>query len=261
MSFGHPGPGQRELVRANGLTLEERSFYLGFLRETGTVVVEELRNYFQRNPHARDYRWRGVARGNNQIETADDSPIGISFKRPDRLKQWPYIVVRSVRGNLQELWLGKKNGTLVIPNQDYSEFAEVEAARRGDLYEIPEYLEVGERLGGSMRMDVVLEVGTVGGPHYENDTVADLIILAMARALPAAFAARNMTWVVNSQQVLDEIERPLQGDEVNIETIRPISFSLWNQWYQDFYYTAPTVDEIEIERVYIIHDEPEIPTP
>lgn len=254
MTFIRPPTGLREteIDPRSGLMLENVESYFAFIDDTSTIVVEELRRFFETNPRAAAYRWRGTVRDNGEIESATDSKIHVSVDHPSQAKRWPYIMVRSVSGGIQDLWLGQKAGTLVAANLSYSSFDASVAKQNGDNYEEQPYVEVGERLQGLFEMTVTLAIGTIGeGPRAECNRVTDLVLHGLVMPVRHALSKRNLDWMVGTGRFEGETLTPRQGDERNQECVRTISFGLQTSWYDDFFYLTTNVENVDMKRIYV----------
>lgn len=265
MTFTRPAPGDREqLVDAqSGLRLEATAFYQSLVSSTSRAVIDEIRDYFAINPAARDYRWRGATRENGQVETASESKIHIAVAHPDQGVSWPYVVLRSVGGSLQDLWLGQRMGTLVAPNPNYSRFEAVEARRRDEDYDEPREIDVGERFGGKLTLNVRLEVGTIGtAPTAENAVVVDLLLHGLFLPIRRLLSKRGIEWIPGTGSFSDEEVTPRQGvQERTLEARRTVAFAVQTEWYSDFFYTVPAITDVLVQRAYLSGREPPLPRP
>ena len=263
MTFIRPAPGDREQIvdPRSGLHMEAVALYEAMLTWTSRVAISEIRTYFQINPDAKAYRWRGVVRDNGEVETSKDSKIHVAMGHPEQDRFWPYIVLKSIGGQQQDLWLGQKEGSLIAPNPAYSRADAIQAQRDGDDYAESEYLDVGERRGGKLTLNLKFEVGALGG-KAENLRVTDSFLHGLQVAIRMGLEQRGLAWIPNSNTIGDEDTPPLQGaQERSRETIRVVSFSLWTGWHRDYYYTAPIVDDVLIQRAFLQGTEPPLPTP
>ena len=215
------------------------------------MVVDVLRRFFELNPRTAAYRWKGKVADNGQIETDEaHAKVRIAVDTGDQPKFWPYVLLRSVDGDLQDLFLGQRHGTLVVENVAYSELDAVQAQQRGDDYDVQRYLEVGERIGGMSELRVTLVVGTTGtGPKPENARVVGLVRHGLVGDVRRQLSLLNLDWIPSSCHFDAPVIRDLSDRSKECETT--LSFKLRVQWYEDFYYTAETVDEILIQRAYL----------
>lgn len=261
MTFGTPPPGEREQIvdDRSGLTLENTAFYFAFVSDTTKVIVEQLRRFFATNPRVRaaGYRWVGVIRENGEVETSPESKVHISAEHPDQAKRWPSVMVREVAGNIRDLWLGQKEGTLYAPNPDFSEFDHSQAQISGDQYDEPEFIEVGERWGGMFEMRVTLSVKSVGvGARTECDVVGDLVLHGLTMPLRRAWAERAFNWMPDGGSFSGATLNPLQNMDRDKEGERTITFGLQTDWHDDFFYIAEIVERIDLNRVYLVGADP-----
>lgn len=254
MTFQRLPKGLREtdVDALSGLELEVVESLFSFTDDVSRTLVEELRKYFQKNPRTARYRWRGLLRDNGEVETSIDSAIHVSIDHPSQPKRWPYVMIRSVSADVMDLWLGQKEGTLIAPNPNYSQLDAAAAKASHDDYDEQPYIEVGERIGNQLNATVTLVVGAVGeGPRAECNAVSDLVIHGLVYPLRKALAARGLNWIPGRGRVDAEELVPIQGSERDKECMRTISFGLQVEWYDDFFYIADSVGDVNLERTYI----------
>lgn len=222
-------------------TLVHSGFYLQFTRDIKTLIIDNLRIYFERNPKTAEFRWVGkivdTATGVQDTDT-ECSKIHIAHDYSDNVKLLPSVKVKSVGGRIRDLYLGQKLGTLVKNNPKWTPTASSD---------IPRYIEVGERIGGKIDMTATLSIKARS--PVENDMVTDLVLLGIVGPIRREFYKENAVWLPDQGSVgNDTVEEETALGKVFSRTM---SFGLQVEWYDDFLYQAVTVEDIESDPIYL----------
>lgn len=245
MTFVNRTPsGQREqLVDADFTQLEERSFYFSFVEDVTKIVSIEFKNYFATNPRVpKRFRWipSSVISGKN--ETDLDSPLHIHAAHEDQPRRYPELEVTSVSGNIQDIFMGQRAGTLYIYNPKFNESLFQEYLDQGVEYLEPQIKEVGERLTGKMELNVKLTVRT--RLPLERDRLTDLVLHGLVGPVRRRFHEQALNWLPN-RGIFSEQANEEDTNQQPVFT-RTVVFGLQGEWYDDFYYTsAQTLASVE----------------
>lgn len=248
--YEQPGPGNRELILdpRTGLTLELRGFYQQFVKGTTEKVIQAMRCFFQDNPRVPDsLRWVGTALldengapvvnpdGQPCLETSPSSGITIGAEYGDLVESYPSILVSSVSGNINDLWLNnQKTGTIYLKNPRFD--PEVPAEDRTEQ----EFIEIGERLSGKCTFTVALTIRDQSKPA--RDLVTDLLLHGLVGPIRRDFHRLSMNWLPDQGSIGgDGKEELTSGTPVHT---RSISFGLQTEWADDFFYPGVTVTDI-----------------
>lgn len=182
-----------------------RSFYYGFIKTFNEALIQELRNFIETNPRAICFR----------DETGGIIHIGEAW--PTEPQKYPAIMVERTDASLQDLFLAGKQGALYI---DYG---------NNNLK------EVGERLGGRVKLNTSLKLATFNTP--QRDALADLILYALVGPVKWNLTYRGFVQVPNSANIGPEnVENPEQLGQALYT--RSIGFSVESEWFDDFYYNG-----------------------
>lgn len=221
--------------------LKHSGFYIQFIKDIKKLVIDNLRIYFELNPKTVNYRWVGkivnVSTGERDTDI-ECSKVHISNEYSDNVKLLPSVKIKSAGGRIRDLYLGQKLGTLIKENPEWT---------TNGSDDIPRYIEVGERVGG--KVDLTVNLVVKSRSVVENDEVTDLTLLGLVGPIRREFYRENAVWLPDQGSVSNEAveEETAQGKVF----VRPMSFGLQVEWYDDFLYQAVTVEDIEGDPVYL----------
>ena len=182
------------------------SFYYGFIKTFNETMIQQLRAFFETNPRAVCFR-----------DQAGDNNVHIAEAWGTERQHFPTIVVERTDANFQDLFLGNKLGQVFEERPD------------GTLH------EVGEALGGRVRINTSLKIGTFTTP--QRDALADLLAYALVGPIYWELVRKAFTKVVNSQSIGGEGTEEVEKIGQTIFT-RSISCSFEAEWMDIFFYNG-----------------------
>lgn len=237
-----PGKGEQRVDTARFLKEENRVFFLQFSEVVTKEIVTRLRTYFEIHPRVpADFRfvWR-LHEGEKCDTDQVNSKLHVGVEGNSRERQFPAVLVKDVSGNLLDLYLGQKMGDLVMGNPVFLAAPEPDELT-GDPEKPPEFLEVGERLGGKIDLQVTLSVEAKSRPQV--DTLADLVIYALMGPVRRELHKQGMNWLPNKGTLGSVSTEPYTNQDLIFK--RNIGFGLQVEWYDDFYFEGITVEAIQ----------------
>lgn len=189
------------------------SFYYGFIKTFNEIQIQSMRDFFTSNPRAVCFR---DETGNNKVHIAE----AFSFER----QSFPAAIVDRTDLNLQDLYLGNKQGGLFIETS-------------GGL------VLVGERLGGRCRINTSWKLAAFQTPA--RDALSDIILYALVGPVRWDLLRKGFAYIPNSAsigpQAVEEVEK-LGGALYT----RTFSFSVEGEWYDDFYYNGVEIRDFRV---------------
>lgn len=242
--WGKPNVGARETKQdPTGLILEQREFYYGFVEEVKTSMVDELRFYFRDNPRTTEFRWVGRALTEGKIETDPErTKVHVAVEFADNVQKYPSVLVGGVQARIRDLWFNNPTHSFYIDNPDYSATAKAAAEAAGQDYNIPERLQVGERLTGRLDFTVTLNVRALS--EAELDRLSDLVLHGLIGQVRYNLQRAGMIWLPDQGSTTGTQTESLSQRQVVHQ--RSISFGLRTEWFDDFYYQAVNIAAVRI---------------
>jgi hypothetical protein len=247
--FSRPGPGAREIrhdIENTGLILEQREFYYGFIEEVKTNLVNELRSYFRDNPRTATYRWAGKQVGSGQVETdLERTKIHLAVEFSDLPQKYPSVLISAVQARIRDLWFNSPTHRFYCKNPAFSADDKAAAIATGLDYDLPEFLMVGERLTGRLDFTVMLTVRALA--EAELDRIADLVLHGLLGQIRINLGRIGMAWIPEQGSTSGtQIEQLSNRQAVHARTI---SIGLRTDWYDDFYYQAVNIADVQVTQI------------
>lgn len=190
-----------------------RSFYYGFTKTFKEILIEELRSFFETNPVAICFQKDGL------------STIHVVEAWGQDKQYFPAVIIERTDANLQDLFLGKKEGGLFIDQG------------QGNLK------LVGERLGGRIRINAGLKLGAFSTP--QRDALSDLILYGLVGPIHWNMTSAGFPQIPNSATIGPEAVEEPERIGASLYT-RTVSFSVEGEWYHDFYHNGVDIQGFNI---------------
>ena len=245
-----PGTGEQRLNRGGLFLSELRVFYFGFIEAITKEVINRYRFFFESNvciPAEVRYVFELDENGERCDTDQDATGIHISATYHDKERFFPSILVSDVSGNILDLYLARKMGSLVINNPAF-DIAIDPDEDTCDPEKPPEILEIGERLGGKINVTVTLQIEAYQRP--ELDQICDLALYALIGPIKRKLRQKGYIWLPNQGSVsgISEVEYTTGQPVLR----RTIGFGLQSEWYDDFFFEGITVEAVNDETLTLI---------
>lgn len=237
-----PGRGEQRVDVHRFLKEENRAFFVQFTEEITKELVDRLRIFFELHPRVPpEFRFVWREHDGEKCDTDQvNSKIHIGVEGNNRERMFPAVLVRDVSGNILDLYMAQKMGDLVTANPAFAAAPEPDSLT-GDPEKPPEFLELGERLGGKVDMQVTLNLESKS--RAQVDILADLVLYSLVGPIRRELHKKGMNWLPNRGTLGGVTTEQYTAQELIYR--RLIGFGLQVEWYDDFYYEGVTVEAIQ----------------
>lgn len=235
-----PPLGEQEKFKSDNsnLSVYGPRYYLQFIKTVSDDLIQATRDFFQFNPRVPDaLRWTGKFANSKGQETDETlTKIHIAHEESDNEQFYPSVLISTVRANPNDFYLGHQGETPITkPNPRFDNTKPI-----CDQDEPPE-LELGFRMQGKITFAITVKVR--GNTPAELDEVSDRYMHGLIGPIRRELQKKyGYAWIPNTLQFGDKsTEKYTNKSPVHV---RPVSFSIMGEWFDDFYYNDVLVSDV-----------------